>query len=407
LFCFLAVWAYTGYAARGGKGRYIGSLALFTSALLSKPMAVTLPFLLLLLDFWPLGRLGTFPAECGKSDARVVPARLLLFEKIPLFLLSAVSCVVTYAAQKSGGAVNTGLEVPMGVRLSNALVAYAMYLGKTVWPGSLSVFYPHPWEASGGIIPTWHIVSAVPVVAGMSALSLWRLRTHPYLAVGWFSYLGMLVPVIGVIEVGRQAMADRYTYMPLIGVFILVSWGIPELLARRRFGRQVLIAGGCAVLLALTFASRIQASYWRDDIALFGHAAEVDPDNAFAHNSIGIALRRQGRPLEAIARFERALSTGYSSHTVDALTQMGLTFFDLGMLDMAAGCFQRGLAITSDDPKLRFNLSEVFFRQGKIDDAVREMEEAARLDPSDQVALRRLDEMRPQQGRESLPTVRP
>jgi len=400
LFCLLSLRAYVGYATRGGIGRYLGSLAFFVLALLSKPMAVTLPLVFLLLEFWPLGRLGTVPPENGELTRPIVPVRRLLAGKIPFFLLSVLSCIVTYAAQSSGGAVNSLFLVPMGVRFSNALLAYAQYLGKTIWPTSLSAFYPHPWEARGGI-PLWEVASAFLVVAGISVLSIRRLKTKPYLAVGWFWYLVMLVPVIGIVAVGRQAMADRYTYMPLIGIFVAAAWGVPDLLGGWQHGRSVLIAGGCAVLLGFVVVSRNQASYWHDDIALFGHAAKIDPENAFAQNSVGSALLRKGRPLEAIAWFKQALSGRYSSFTSDALNNLGFAYCDLGQFDKAADCFRRGLAIGWEAHKFRASLSEMYYLQGKIDDAIREMHEAVRLDPGNRNTLRRLEEMESHRGRKS------
>lgn len=271
LFWMLALLAYVAWVHRPSVGRYLLVALAVTLGLAAKPMVVTLPFLLLLLDLWPLGRRGI-----GK----------LILEKIPLFALSAASSVATLLYQKTSLAP---LEVlPWDLRLANAVVSYATYLGKAFVPRDLAVFYPFPRE-----IPAWKVAGSVVLLALLTGFALWRARRSPWLLLGWLWFLGTLVPVIGLVQVGRQAMADRYTYLPYIGLFLAVVWGIGEIVERRAAFRLVL--GVLSVLAILGFAgmTRAQARQWRDSVTLFRHALAVTGDNPLARRGLAKALAAQ------------------------------------------------------------------------------------------------------------------
>ena len=261
LFWLLAVWAYVRHVEEirvgeaGRKGLYALAVALFALGLMAKPMLVTLPFVLLLLDWWPLGR-------------RPEGLKQLLTEKIPFFALAAASSVATYLVQQHGGAVSHGL--PLGGRLANAVISYPRYLGKMFWPVDLSVLYPHPGRWPGG-----EVAAAGIFLVLTTGLAVWGARRRPYLAVGWFWFLGMLAPVIGVVQVGLQSMADRYSYLSLTGVLIMVAWGANDLLGGDRIGRWTLgILGGAAVAACVVLTPR-QVGYWKDSETLFRHAVQV------------------------------------------------------------------------------------------------------------------------------------
>jgi Flp pilus assembly protein TadD len=291
-FWMLTTLAYIRYTKSPRFSRYAPVAVLFALGLMSKPMLVTLPFTLLLLDYWPLRRLGY---DTGKSRSKWLP----VYEKIPLFLLSAASSVVTYIVQQRTGAVVTAEDLPTGIRAANALVAYVSYIAKMLWPAKLAIFYPYPAHN----LPAWKVAGAAVLLALITAMAFRAARSRPYLAVGWFWYLGTLVPVIGLVQVGMQAMADRYTYIPLIGLFIAIAWSIPE---RPPWSIRIAAATAIAVLLLAALTST-ETGYWRDDVTIFNHAIASTESNYVAHNNLGIALSRQDRLNEAIAHYRAAL----------------------------------------------------------------------------------------------------
>ena len=246
------------------------ALLFFVLGLMSKPMLVTLPFVLLLLDFWPLQRFRTLSIQ-----------RLVL-EKTPFFLLSGASCVITFVAQKQGEAVQTLAAFPLGTRIENALISCATYLVKTFWPAELAVPYPYSshW-------PAMEIIVAGILIIGASAASLFCFRKLPFLTVGWFWFLGMLVPVIGLVQVGIQAMADRYTYLPLIGFFILAAWGLDEVSRRWNFPKAIMPVAAILILIACALQTRRQIRYWQNTATLFQHAIAITKNNAEAYDHLG------------------------------------------------------------------------------------------------------------------------
>lgn len=363
LFWILTMGAYLRYARRPGIGRYLLVTAAFALGLMCKPMLVTLPFVLLLLDWWPLGRLAPADSSVPPSWRRYVPVFFrLVWEKVPLLGISAISCGITYLAQAKGGAVLHFEHLPFGSRISNALVSYVVYLGKTVWPSSLAVFYPHPATIHGNV-PAWEIAGATFLLCGLSILALREGHRRPYLTVGWLWFLGTLVPVIGVVQVGGQAMADRYTYVPLIGFFIIIAWGIPAVLSGWHFRIPALWVTGGTLVLALSVAAWSQVGYWRDSVTLFSRALAITDRNWLALNNLGIFYGDHGQYPKAIGYFQETLRIRPDFPT--AWNNMGVSYAILGQYQQAIGCFQEALRIKPDYAPARKNLFKANSELGK------------------------------------------
>lgn len=333
VFFFLTLWAYAAHARRPSRGRYLLVAAFLALGLLAKPMLVTLPCVLLLLDVWPLGRLR--PGSAG------APARLrnLALEKLPLLGLSLASSLLTVAAQRAGGAVTSLEAIPLSSRLGNAVVSYLGYLGKAFWPVRLAVFYPHPGAALGS---TRVVLSALALLA-ITALAVGQLRRRPWLLVGWLWYLGTLVPVIGLVQVGSQAMADRYAYVPLVGIFLALVFGLAELAGPRARGALAGLAVVC--LLVLGTLTLRQARLWHDSRSLFEHALQVTTGNYVAETNLGLVYAKELRWPEAIASFRRAL------------------------------------AIRPSHAEARANLGVALAKTGRVAEAIPQLERALKLDP--------------------------
>jgi len=282
-------------------------LLLFALGLMAKPMLVTLPLVLLLLDVWPLDRVSLGTDLPGRSPFAVLRQQRtvwfhLVREKLPLLALALASSIVTLVVQQQWGAVRPLDALPLSLRMANALVSYVAYIGKMLWPTRLAAFYPYPAS-----VPGWWVVGSLAVVIGVSVVAMRAARRHPYLPMGWLWYLGTLVPVIGLIQVGSQSLADRYTYVPLIGLFLMVAWGIPDLLARCRYRSITVPTAAGLVLLACAMTARTQVKYWENSGALWTHALEITTENDRAHNNLGLVLAGQGRVSEAIAHYNEAV----------------------------------------------------------------------------------------------------
>ena len=382
---------------------YSLALAFFSLGLMSKPMLVTVPFVLFLLDLWPLGRL---PLSALRSPLSL-PGRLVL-EKLPFFALAFVSCIVTLWAQRRGGAVIPIGVLPFSDRVANALVAYVGYLGQAFWPTNLAILYP-----LGETVPTGTLAMAIVLLLAITAGAVWNLRRRPWLGVGWFWYVGMLVPTIGLVQVGMQQGADRYTYLPLIGVFLMLAWEIPERLGGSRFARGLLTAAASLLLVGCVVATRAQLGYWQDSEHLFGHAVEVTPANYVALNDYGLALLKQGKVNEAIVAFEKAVALhpeldaarcGLGTALMEqkrydeaaeqlkrvlelqpdncsALLQMGILRGRQGRLEEAAAALSHALRRNPEDPGAHNNFGNVLLLQGKHSEALEQFETAVRLQP--------------------------
>ena len=372
LFFMLTLGAYTGYVRHPQSfGRYLTVMLMLALALMSKPMVVTLPFVLLLLDYWPLKRFDP-------SRRHLIPWRLVV-EKVPLLVVSGATCVATLFAQKE-----TIASLPLSARIGNALVSYAAYLTQMIYPAGLAVYYPHP----GTGLALWKIIAAFVLLLAISIAVIAVRRKQPWFLFGWLWYLGMLVPAIGLIQSGMRAQADRYTYLPEIGLYILLTWMLVELTASWR-GRRWLLGGGAMVVLSILIAcARTQTSYWRNSESLWTHALACTTDNTIAHNNLGDAFYKQGRMDEAITQFQQTLAI--DSNNPEAHYDLGNAFFQQGRMDEAIAQFQTTLAINSSDVDVRYNyadvhnnLGNVFLRQGRTSEAVAQFQTALAINPQD------------------------
>jgi tetratricopeptide (TPR) repeat protein len=341
---------------------YLLSLFFFALGLMSKPMVVTLPCVLLLLDYWPLGRF---------QHNR---ARGLVMEKIPFFALALAASVVTFVVQSHGGAVAGGEKLPLGARGGNALISYCRYVGKMFWPTDLAVFYPHP-----GYWPIGKVLLAGGLLLGISALLFAKRRRYPFLLVGWLWYCGTLVPAIGLVQSGDQAMADRFTYLPSLGVLVLAVWGAYELARRWHYGVVALsVAASTAILLCMVL-TRQQLGYWKDSETLFRHALEVTEKNEVAYNNLGSALDEKGQTDEAIRQYQEALRLKPDDATAHG--NLGIALARKGQTDEAIRQYQEALRLKPDYAEPHYSLGNVLARAGQIDEAMREYQEAVRLKP--------------------------
>jgi len=384
LFFLATLAAYRHWLDRPGRARYALLVVVFVLGLLSKPMLVTLPFVLVLLDVWPLGRLAGIPRASEASPVRA-PARSLaglVAEKWPLFAIAAGSAIVTFAVQRGAGAVATTATLPWTRRLPNALLSVWVYVGNLAWPAGLSVFYPYPRAA--------HVAAAA--IAGLAtvavtAVVLRRAAARPYLAVGWLWYLGMLLPVLGIVQVGGQAHADRYTYLPTIGLLVALVWWVGDAVRNRPVLARAAAGASLVALVALAIATARQVPVWRDTYTLFTHALVVTRDNPTAHNYVGSALYLAGKPAEAAPHFAETLRL--APDYPEARNFLAASLGGAGRYDEAAAEF-RTLLARHETADLHFNLGMTYELAGHHDRAVSEWEAALRLDPQHAAARARL-----------------
>jgi protein O-mannosyl-transferase len=419
LLFMLVLAAYVSYVRRPfSLLRYLLVTALFALGLMAKPMLVTLPFVLLLLDYWPLGRIGAPAASLSPADPTPQNARSwrrVLLEKLPWLCFSAISCVLTYGAQ--GEAVQTSAALPFSQRLANALVSYAGYLGQFFYPAKLAIYYPHPQDE----LPWATILGAALLVAAISLVALAGRRKYPYLAVGWLWYLGMLVPVIGLVQVGSQAMADRYAYLTQIGLYIALAWGL-ERLSRQWSARSWMLgAASAAVLIVLARCAWLQTAYWQDEVTLWRHTLDCTSDNCFAHYhyasalvdrpgpedvkrddlekavghyrealrikpdyeeaylKLGNILTQQGKTDEALAHYRTILQ--FKPDYAGAYNNIGALLAGQGRLDEAVAHYENALKYNPDFADAHLNLGNVLTGRGRQEEAVAQYEAALRLEP--------------------------
>jgi protein O-mannosyl-transferase len=397
-FFLLTLFAYVRYVRRPAAVRYLWVILLFTLALAAKPMVVTLPFVLLLLDVWPLQRIKSdLPQAENFAGAVAAPKfglRLLLVEKLPLLALSAASCLITLVAQRP--ATKTMDAIGFGPRVANAIFSYGMYVWKALWPLRLSVFY----APQGSRLAPWQIAGSLLFLGGTSAL-VWKFRSRRYLAVGWLWFLGTLVPMIGLVQVGEQGMADRYAYLPFLGLFILLIWGLEDLRSERNIDLRIAIAAAGAVILTLSILTWRQVHTWESTLALWSHSLEITPENYVAEDSVGTVLLEdgvksrgqscvdeallhfqravriypkdslghldvgfceqvRGRFQEAIDQYEIALQTARTKRLKSrAYLNLGAAYDDQGVFDRARQYFERGAAIAPQDPQIQRALAKV------------------------------------------------
>lgn len=372
-FGLLTLLAYHRYVRDIRRINYLPVVLFFCMGLMAKPMLVTLPFVLLLLDFWPLARLGFTNTDHRISDKQV--AGVLVFEKIPLFAISAAWCVLALSFEQRGGSVASLEHFPVKVRIANALVSYIKYLGKMIWPQHLAVFYPHT-----GTVGTGHVLLSVIMLIFVSFMVIRAARRFPYLVTGWFWFLGTLVPVIGLVQIGSQSMADRYTYIPLVGLFIVASWGIYDVTAQWRSQRMVLTVLSAAVLCPLMICTWFQVGHWRNSITLFTHTLDVTTGNWMAHTRLGHALDQAGKTEKAMFHYSEALRI-YPNYST-AHINLGALFVQKGDNKSAVDHYNAALRINPKDAGIYNNLGIIYSREGRIEAAILHYREALRLNPN-------------------------
>jgi tetratricopeptide (TPR) repeat protein len=376
-FGLLSLIAYARYAEARSNGRYGWTAITLALGLLAKPMLVTWPFVMLLLDYWPLRR---FDLTSRKDVAtKLWP---LLREKLPLFAIVAASAVITSLAQSHGGTVRTFQEFPFALRLANALASYAKYVLLTFWPNDLAVYYPYTTAGT----PAWQIICAAFLLIGITAFCFFQRKIRPYLVVGWLWFLGTLVPVIGIVQVGGQTMADRYFYIPSIGLFIVIAFGLTDVVRSWRVAPSLRTGIAVAVLLILATVTNAQIHRWSDSFTLFKHTLAVTPPNLMIENNLGSALSRRGLHDEAGAHFAKALEimpAHYDSLLYDALLNMGITRFYQNRLPEAIEYCQSALGVRPDAPKAHDLLGMALAMQGHGEAALDEIRHAAELAPND------------------------
>ena len=392
LFAWAAILVWSGQRGRRPTAlRYAAVAALLAAGLMAKPMLVTLPILLLLLDLWPLGRSALAGAERSGERGGVALARLAA-EKLPLLALAAASSLVTIVAQRAGGAVATLQSLPLSERVANAVVAPVAYLGKAIWPAGLAVFYPHP----RGALPGWQVAGAALLLVLITAAAWRAWPRRPYLAVGWLWYLVALVPVLGLVQVGNQAIADRYTYLPLFGVFLVVAWGASDLAALRR-PAWLLPALACVWIGALACVSWVQVGHWRNGITLFEHALAVTPPNATAYSNLGLARLHAGDRAGAESALERAI--GLDATLPPALENLGLMRLEQGRAEEAVRLLSESVRLKPDDGLSRLNLANAHRARGDDERALAELDEATRRLPGSGAARSRRALLLAERGR--------
>jgi tetratricopeptide (TPR) repeat protein len=416
LFGLLTIGAWIRFLESRTIARYALVLAAFAAGLAAKPMLVTLPFALLLLDFWPLRRSWS----AG-----------LVREKLPLLAMAALSSVVTIVAQRRGGALQGLAATTPGDRIATAVTAYAGYLRHVVWPFSLAAFYRRP---VGGFV-TAAVAGSALVLIVLTAIAVRVVRRAPYVTFGWLWFLGTLVPVIGLVQVGDQAMADRYTYIPSIGLFVAAAWGVAAA-ARRLRAERVAIGAAAALLVALAMLTHAQAATWSSGIALYSHALAVDPDDQVAHNNLGLALYRAGRKDEALAHYRRAVELrptfagaqnnlgavlaerGQAAEAIEhyeaalrsqapsamTLDNLGLALAAVGRLPEAMERWREALRLDPAFADAHNNLGVALAREGRVDEAIAELEAALRSRPDHAGARANLEQLRA--GQRRTPEVR-
>jgi tetratricopeptide (TPR) repeat protein len=409
-FWLATVWTYDRYRRRPSWLKYAAVLLTFTLGLMAKPMLVTLPLVLLLLDYWPMGRgparrtdltpsaAAAKPGEPKSCEARSTTGWLVA-EKIPLIVLSIASCAVTVAAQTRGGALRTNDEHGLAVRLASVPLNYLAYVGRTIWPANLAAMYPYSRE----LPPLWQWLAATALLAAISLLAIRFASRLPYAAVGWFWFLCTLVPVIGILQVGRQATADRYMYMPIVGLLILLCWGVGDLAARQRWSATIVTAATALLLTGCAAATWLQVSYWHDSVRLWRHALAVVPRSAPARKLLASALVEQAERDGDSSLLEEAEELFRESIRLEpndepARVQLARLLWQSGRLEEAAQQLEVVLETNRNSPLAYRDMGYLAEQRGKLDAAIGYYREAVRLDPNYGAAHERLGRALIEQG---------
>ncbi|MCH7908624.1 MAG: tetratricopeptide repeat protein [Candidatus Hydrogenedentes bacterium] len=362
-FLFLTIWTYAHYREKKTLAAYLWVVSCFALGLMAKPMLVTVPALLLLLDFWPLKHI---------THAKAIPRAVV--EKLPLFALSAACAAITLRVQATGGALKTFDLFPLSDRIANALWATCAYLGKTVWPHDLAVFYPF---VPGNVTVAMALFAAA-LLLGITGWVLYERARKPYLLVGWLWYLVTLLPVIGIVQVGAQSMADRYTYIPLIGIFIAFAWFVDDGMRTSQRRTRAAATVACALLVALAYVSSVQLDYWRNTRTLFAHSMQVTGPNPIAHAQLGYAFSAEERFDDAIAHFETVVV--FQPDSAQARNDLAGAYAANGQWPEAAFQFEAACALAPDNPNVFVNLARVQAQQGNLDAAIDSVRQALNVD---------------------------
>ena len=372
LFLLLTLAAYVSYVRRRGPVRYVLTVLLFALGLLAKPMLVTLPILLLLLDYWPLEQIGRHRTE---DASQKVSAVRLIAEKIPFIALSIVSSVITFLAQLGSKAVAHIDALALKDRVANAFLSYARYIGKLFWPQNLAAFYPFDVNS----FAFWQVAGCVLLLLVISIFVIRFGRNQKYLPVGWFWFVATLVPVIGLVQVGRQAFADRYTYISYIGLFVMIAWGLPELLSK---WPQRKITLGLSMIISLTtlgICTHRQVSFWNNSFTLFSHAIEVTQNNYIAHNNLGVAYDSIGRYQDAVEAYKQTIKI--RPDFAEAHSNLGAVYGKVGRWEDAIESCKQAIRIQSDFAEAHSNLGFAYGNLGRYQDAIEAYKQAIRINP--------------------------
>jgi tetratricopeptide (TPR) repeat protein len=409
-FWMLTMGAYSYYVEHLGFRRYLFVLLFFVLGLMAKPMLITLPFVLLLLDYWPLHRFQeikpdhkiqpeeskflTSDKQKKKSkNKQTVKGSLevkkpadpeykwsliysLLWEKVPLFALAILSSIVTFIAQQKGGSVASIEAIPLGVRIGNTFVSYIAYIGKMIWPSNLAVLYPYP-----RLLLPWQVLGSILLLIAITLVVIWRAKKFPYSTTGWLWYMGTLVPVIGIVQVGNQAMADRYTYIPLIGLFIMVAWGVPDFLKKWNYRKEILLISSVLSILCLSIITWTQVGHWQNSITLFNHTLEVTDNNWLIYNNRGAVYNEIGNYRQAIEDYNKAIEI--KPDYADAYNNRGNAYNGLGNYRQAIEDLNRAIGIKSSYANAYYNRGVAYKGLGNYRQAIEDYNKAIEIKPGD------------------------
>ncbi len=398
-FGLASFYAYACYVENSKFSKYFLCLILFALSLMAKPILVTLPFVLLLLDYWPLGR---WQRALQKELSTPVKSRdysisRLFWEKAPFLLLTIVSSIVTLWAQNKGGTIASMEGASFLTRIMNAITSYVSYLVKTFWPVNLAVFYPYQFS-----FPFWQILTSCFILIGITIVVIYAIKKLPFLFVGWFWYLGTLIPVIGLVQVASQAMADRYTYLPSIGIAIMLAWGIPLFLFQKlEIRKKILFSVAIAFLCMFAVSTWMQCGYWKNSLTLFNHALQVTKDNYMAHNNFGLALFAEGKIKEAIEHYNKAIYLN-PGHAAEFYTNRGIAYANLGQHQRSIEDYNEAIRLKPDLVAACNNRGFAYSMFGQYQRAIKDLNKAILLQPDNALAYKNRGSVYLSQGNNEL-----
>lgn len=378
-FWMLTLNAYVSYVASPNRWRYLIVLLFFGLGLMAKPMLVTLPFVLLLLDYWPLRRFGRTESALAQKNSEWITIRSLIWEKVPFFVLAFLSSIVTFVVQQKGGMIQSLQSFPFEVRLQNALISYITYMVKTIWPTHLAFLYPYPSHQQ-----LWHVLGAVLVFVSITIFVIRAAKNSPYLTVGWFWYVGTLVPVIGFIQLALQARADRYTYLPHIGLFIMAAWGIPELIGKWRYRGQALFALSIGFLVFFFIVTVNQLKYWKNSFTLYDHTIKITDSNFLAYGNRGYAYASAGDYQQAIADYDRSITINPNIMMVHF--NRGYANYKLGNYKQSIMDYEKAIEIVPGSSLSYFHLALTYEKLGNEKEAIKNYDKAIEITPESPLA---------------------